>query len=373
MIRPPIEAVIDLDAFGANVTHLRATVGPARLMVVVKADAYGHGRVPITREAVRRGIRDIGALDLESAIALRESGLADDVAILAWLHQPGADFAAGIRAHIDLGVSSPAELEAIATASARLAQTEGHAFVAPRLHLKLDTGLHRNGATAEVWPQLVTAAVDAERAGLVRVHAAWTHIAEASEEEDTLALERFLAGVAVARELGADIRLRHLAASSAGLRRANVRLDLVRMGGHCWGIPSFDGVTPADIGLVPVMTLHAQVLGVRTTETGSASLYVGAGYGDGLPRRLAGRVAVAVRGVRFAVVAVERDHLELTASKDDVRALGIATGDDAVLFGTGAEGEQTVRQWGDLTGTLGDEITTRIAARVPRRYIGGSV
>ncbi|HEY0249536.1 MAG TPA: alanine racemase, partial [Gryllotalpicola sp.] len=336
------------------------------LMVVVKADAYGHGRVPVARRAVASGIRTIGALDLDTALELRGSGIGPETGILAWLYPPGQDFTEAVRAQVDLAASSLPELASITAAADRLSGTPG--FAPPRLHLKLDTVLHRNGATAADWPALVAAAVAAERAGLVRTHAVWTHIAEASEDEDTRALERFLAGVAVARELGATVNVRHLAASSAGLRRADVRLDLVRMGGHCWGIPSFDGVTPAELGLTPVMTLRAQVLATRTTDAGATLAFVSAGYGDGVPRNVAGSCAVAVRGVRHPIVSVERDHLVLQVSAHGAGGPEAAAGDDAVLFGTGDAGEQTVRQWGDLSGTLGDEITTRITARVPRRY-----
>ncbi|KQV07996.1 alanine racemase [Leifsonia sp. Root112D2] len=365
MSAPLVEAVINLDALSANIDHLRSTVAPAELMVVVKANAYGHGRVRVARHAVSRGVRAIGALDLDTALELREAGIGDEVTILSWLYPPGEDFAPAIRAGIDLGVSSVSELAGIADAARTLVHTTG--FVAPRLHLKLDTGLHRNGATDADWPALVDAAVRLERAGLVRTHAVWTHIAEASEEEDTLSLERLLDGVSVARELGATVAVRHLAASSAGLRRADVRLDMVRMGGHCWGIPSIDGVTPAEIGLTPVMSLRAQVLGSRVAADGTAHAWVSAGYGDGVPRNVAGKVEVSVGGVRHRIVDVQRDSLTLKVTGSDV-----SVGDQAVLFGDGSLGEQTVRQWGDLTATLGDEIAARIAARVPRRYVGDS-
>lgn len=363
MTTPVIEAVIDLSALDSNITHLRDTVSPANLMVVVKADAYGHGRIRIAQQSVASGIRHIGALDVETALDLRASGIDTDTMILSWLYPPAADFSSAIRAQIDLGVSSLMELNAISDAASALAASPS--FVAPRLHLKIDTGLHRNGATAADWPTLVEAALKLEKSGLARISAVWTHIAEASEEEDTQALNRLLDGVALAEKLGARVELRHLAASSAGLRRADVRLDMVRMGGHCWGIPSFDGVTPTELGLIPVMTLRAQVLGVRTFADGKVNAWVSGGYGDGVPSYVAGKVAVAVRGVQHPVIAVERDHLIL-----DVSGAECAVGDEAVLFGSGAEGEQTVRQWGDLSGTLGDEITSLISSRVPRRYTG---
>ena len=360
MTRPLVEAIVDLDALDVNLARLREVVAPAELMVVVKADAYGHGRVEVARRAVASGTRFLGALDLDTAIELRAHGIDPDVTILAWLYPPGEDFIRAIRARIDLGVSSLAELAAIAEAAKTVADEPG--FVPPRLHLKLDTGLHRNGATATVWPSLVRAAVDAESAGLVRTYAVWTHIAEASDEEDTRSLERFLEGVEVARSLGATIRVRHLASSAADYPRPDVRLDMVRRGGHCWGIPSFDGVTPAEMGLIPVMTLRAQVIATRGTR-----IFVSAGYGDGIPRNVAGACSVAIRGLRLPIVAVERD---LLVADGAAAAEAVRVGAPVTLFGTGAAGDQTVREWGDRSGTLGDEITTRIAARVPRRHLG---
>lgn len=359
-----IVARISRGALGRNIDALRATVHPARLMVVVKADAYGHGALTVAEVAMAHGITDLGALDLDTALRLRAAGVPVDVRVLAWLYPGDAEFDAAIEHRIDLGVSRLGELErAVAAVERRRAAGDTDARAA--VHLKLDTGLHRNGATADEWPTLVAAVATAERAGLVIARGVWTHIAEASEDEDTAALRRFERGVELAREAGLHSIERHLAASSAGLRRADVRLDMVRMGGHCWGIPSFDGVTPADIGLEPVMALTAPVIGPREALVSATRVSaIAAGYGDGVPREAAGHVSVAVDGVRYPIVAVERD--ELLVADPDGR---LATSQTAVLFGTGSAGEQTVREWGDAIGTLGDEITARIAARVPRDVV----
>ncbi len=354
-IRPMREAIIDLRAFAANLRHIRSVIAPAELMVVLKADAYGHGRIAMARAAVEGGIRSLGALDLDTAVALRAAGITSDTRILAWLYPPGQDFSAAVAADIDFGVSTPDEVRRIAASS--------DSRRIPRLHLKIDTGLRRNGATEGEWPELVRTAVDHERRGLIEVHGVWTHIAEASEEEDTIAVRRFTDAITVAESLGARFTVRHLAASSAGLRRADVRFDLVRMGGHCWGIPSFDGVTPSDIGLIPVMTLRSSVIGVRGPVT-ERRAFVPVGYSDGVPTAAAGAVAVAVAGMLYPVVDVQRDWLEL-----DVISGEVAVGDEAVLFGSGVNGEQTVREWGDLMGTLGDEIVTRLSPRIPRTYL----
>lgn len=360
--RPLVEAEIDLERFRGNVRFLMDRVRPAELLVVVKANAYGHGRLPMALEAIRAGVGRIGCLDLETAFVLRDAGIPHEIELLAWLYPPGEVFDEAIRRRVSLGVSSLVELAAIREAAERVRDEPG--FAPPRLHLKIDTGLHRNGATIEDWPVLVGAAVAAEREGLVRACAIWTHIAEASEDEDTEALMLFHRAVAEATALGMDVELRHLAASSAGHRREDVRLDMVRMGGHCWGIPSIDGVTPQEIGLEPPMTLAAQVLAVR-----DGRVWVSAGYADGVPGDVAGRAEVTIDGARYPVLAVHRDEL-VAGIGDGVRAP--EPGERATLFGPGDAGEQTVRTWGDLTDTLGDEIAARIPARVPRRYVNAS-
>lgn len=354
----PTEAVVDLRAFRANLDHIRRVIAPARLMVVLKADAYGHGRLRMARAAVAAGITDLGALDLDTALALRAGGIGEQVRLLAWLYPPEEDFAAAAEARVDLGVSSVEEVRRIAAAAGS---------VASRLHLKIDTGLNRNGARAEDWPALVRAALEAQAAGSVEVHGVWTHIAEASEEDDTIALQRFEHAVREAEALGARFAVRHLAASSAGLRRADVRFEMVRMGGHCWGIPSFDGVTPREIGLEPVLTLRSEVSAIRTGADGGPRAVVPAGYAQGVPVVAAGRVSVSVRGRRRPVLEVHRDRIEI--GLDGADGGDVRRGDPVVLFGTGDSGEQTVREWGDAIGTLGDEIVTRIPARVPRRYV----
>ena len=350
-----VSADVDLVAFRSNLDHIRSVVAPAKLMVVLKADAYGHGRVPMGVAAVAAGIRFLGSLDIDSGLALRAAGIGTETRILAWLYPPGQHFGAATEADIDLGVSTPAEV-------ARIVETAAPGSV-PRLHLKIDTGLRRNGATPADWPELVRTAIGFEKRGLVSIHGAWTHIAEASDDEDTLSVQRFGDAIAVAEDLGARFAVRHLAASSAGLRRADSRFDMVRMGGHCWGIPSFDGVTPADIGLTPVMTLRSHLSGVRSTATGNRA-FVPVGFALGVPSAAAGRVSVAVRGRLYPVSAVRRDFLELEVDSS------VSAGDEAVLFGSGSRGEQTVREWGDLIGTLGDEIVTRLSARLPRHYLG---
>jgi alanine racemase len=341
-------ATVDLRAYRRNIDRIRTRVAPANLMAVVKADAYGHGLLPIARTAVSAGVGWIGALDLATALELRAGGIHADVAIFAWLLGPNDDFAPPIEAGIDLGVSTVEQLEAIAASGA-----SGIA----RVHLKIDTGLHRNGADAADWPALVGRALELEdRVDLVGV---WTHISEASDAEDTVAIERFHEAIAVAQRLGAGFGVRHLAASAASFARADARFDVVRVGAFGYGISPGGGITPESLRLEPVLTLTAPVYAVRD---GIARVAIG--FGDGILGSAAGLMEVAINGTRHPIVDVEIDTLRVA-----IGTTTVSQGDTAVLFGSGSLGEPTLQEWGDRLGTIGEEIVTRLSPRIPRRHI----
>lgn len=350
---PPAEAIIDLDAYRRNLATITQQVSPASLMAVVKADAYGHGLEKIVRTAVTAGVGFLGSLDIPTALAIRGLDLPDDIDVFAWLHSPQDDFAAAIESRVDLGVSTVAEVEAIAAARVQRPA---------RLHLKIDTGLHRNGASESDWPELVRAALAAQDRGAVELRGVWTHIAEASAEEDTDAMRRFDRAIALAEDLGAVFEVRHLAASAAGFQRADSRYDLVRVGAFTYGIAPGGGIGPADLGLVPVMSLVSRVSEILS-HGDQLRAVIPLGYGDGLPSELAGRASVAVRGQRYRIISVEVDRL--LAEVGD----GIAIGDAAVLFGSGTAGEETLQEWADATGTIGEEFVVRLGSRIPRRYV----
>jgi alanine racemase len=341
--------LVDLAAYARNLDTLRARVAPAELMAVVKADGYGHGLLPIARAAVANGVTWLGSLDIATGLELRRAGISQDVAIFAWLLGPWEDYREAIEARIDLGISTTEQLDQIADAGAA---------IPARLHLKIDTGLHRNGATEEEWPELVRRALELDRDGVAEFHAVWTHIAEASDEEDSAAIVRFDRAIAVAESLGASIRLRHLAASAAGLARSDARFDLVRIGAFSYGISPGGGITPGELDIVPVMTLAAPVLEV---SDGLAEL--GIGYADGISSAAAGVLDVTIGGSRYPIVSVGFDRIVV-----DLEGAPIETGEDGILFGPGTHGEATLQEWGDALGTIGEEVVTRLSGRIRREY-----
>ena len=374
MNAPLRRAEIDLDAYRANLDLVREWMDPVEVMAIMKADAYGHGLEPIALAAVDAGIRWIGVLTVPAALRLRSIGVGEDVHLFTWQHDPALDFRDAVDSAIDLGVSNVPELQRVIDAVNQRPA---------RVHLGFDSGLHRDGATPETWPALVSLALDAQRAGRIEVVAAYTHLAESSDQDDSDAVARFDAAVERADDLGLDIPMEHVAASLAGLERKEFRKDMVRMGANLFGIPGADGVSAADLGLEPVMTLTASVAKTKrvpvdtgvsydytyrtTTETTLALVPVG--YADGVPRLAQGRIEVAIAGKRYPIAGrVAMDQFLVDVGDDDVR-----TGDAVVLFGTGERDEMTVLEWGEALGTIGEEIVCRIGSRVPREYRGHSV
>jgi alanine racemase len=371
---PLREAEIDLDAYRANLERVRGWMRPVEVMAIMKADAYGHGLEPIALAAVDAGIRWIGVLTVPAALRLRSIGVGEDVRLFTWQHDPALDFRDAIDSAVDLGVSNVAELQRIVEAVDQRPA---------RVHLGVDTGLHRDGSSVDDWPALVEAAREAQRAGRIEVVAAYTHLAETSDDDDAASVSLFEAAIERAEDLGVDVPMEHVAASLAGLERKEFRKDMVRMGANLYGIPGADGVSAADLGLEPVMTVTASVAKTKRVPVGTGVSYdytyrtddettlalVPFGYADGVPRSAQGRVEVAINGKRYPIAGrVAMDQFLVDVGDDDVQV-----GDTVVLFGTGERDEMTVLEWGAALDTIGEEIVCRIGARVPRVYSGHSV
>jgi alanine racemase len=357
MSAPTSEVVIDLHALRHNIRRLAAVVAPSEVMVVVKNDAYGHGLIEVARASVDAGVSWIGALDLPTALTLRTVGITPPTRIFAWLIDPLENLEPAISASIDLGVSTVAQLDAISASRAP---------AVARVHLKIDTGLHRNGALAEEWPGLVTRALELQRSGVVEIVAVWTHIAEANDHEDSLSIVRFEGAVDAAVELGVTAPLRHLAASAAGFARSDARFDLVRFGAFAYGLPPGDGPSALEMDLRQVMTLRARVTAVEGRPDGHRVASIDLGFADGLSTRAPGRVAVAVNGRRRSIVApLEVDRAWFDLGTDD----DVAVGDTVTLWGDGSAGESTLQEWGDATGTMSEELVVRLNRHIPRRFV----
>jgi len=370
------EAVIDLDAIARNVRTIAERVAPAEVMAVVKANAYGHGAVEAARAALAGGATRLGVADLDEAFELREAGV--DAPILAWLHDPDADFAAAVAADVEVGVSSLDQLERAASAATATGSRSPAA-----VHLKIDTGLSRNGVPEAEWPAIVARAAELERAGRVTVAGVFSHFANTSREVDAAQLAVFERALERATTAGLNPTVRHLASSEQAIRDPSARYDVVRIGIGVYGLTPFgDGTTCTDLGLTPAMTLRARVAAVRQVGAGAGASYghlwhadapttlalVPLGYADGIPRHATGGGAeVLLAGARRPVVGrVAMDQFIV-----DVGDAPVAVGDEVIVFGDPASGAPTADEWAEASGTIGYEIVTRIGPRVPRRYVGG--
>jgi alanine racemase len=364
------EVRVDLEAIRHNTARLRRAAPGAQLMAVVKADGYGHGMVPAARAALQAGATSLGVCTLAEALTLRREGIAAPV--LAWLLSPGLPLHEGVAADIELSAASLAQLAEMEAAAARAGRPA-------RLHLKIDTGLARGGATPADWPALVEAAAKAQADGTAEIVGIWSHLAYADAPTHPTVdqqLATFQEGLALAARAGIQPRYRHLANSAATLTRPDTHFDLVRPGIALYGLSPVPGDT---FGLRPAMTARARVMLTKRVPGGQGVSYghtyhtagettlavVPLGYGDGVPRSASNAGPVKLGG-RWRTVAgrVCMDQIVLDCGDDPVTA-----GDVAVLFGSGVGGEPTADDWAEAAGTINYEIVTRFGgSRVPRVY-----
>ena len=371
----PSCAVVDLQAVRDNVATLALRARSATVMAVVKADAYGHGMLPVARAAVEAGAGWLGVTQISEALALRAAGTT--VPVLAWLTVPGDSYGRAVAAGIDLGISRREILDEVAEAATATGTPA-------RVHLKVDTGLNRNGAVVPDWPELVDHALKLQAEGYLRVVGIFSHLAMSDVPGHPLTdrqLRVFTQAVALAESRGADPEVRHLANSAAVLTRPDTHFDLVRPGLSVYGLSPVPQIAdPAGLGLRPAMTLMGRIAQVKRVPAGAGVSYghtyttaapttlalLPLGYGDGLPRHASGSGPVLLRGRRHRIagrVCMDQSVLDLA---DPENRTGVRPGDVAVLFGDGRDAGPTAEDWARAAGTISYEIVTRLGPRVPR-------
>lgn len=338
---------VDLDAFSRNLHRVRAAIAPAAHMLVVKDDAYAHGLEPLVSRAFDEGVRWFGAFDVATGAAVR-AVVGPEARIFVWLIGGSDDLAAGVAADLDLGIGDEALLDDLAG----LSEPAGVA----RIHLKIDTGLHRNGIRPERWDEALARTAELVAQGRGVLEGIWSHISEASDADDDDARAVFLAGRDAARAAGLAPRFSHLAASAAGFARGEFREDLVRVGAFSYGIRPAGGPGEDDLGIEPISTLVATV-----TAVDAAGVHLDLGSLHGLPSTLAGRFDVDTPAGPRRVEAIAPASLSVAPWPE------AAPGDEVVVFGRGARNSAT--DLAELIDTIGEEIALRVSPTVPRRYL----
>lgn len=358
------EAIIDTAAIAANVAVLKQATS-AELLAVVKADAYGHGLVPVAQAAIKAGASWLGVALLEEALALRAHGVS--APILAWLVPPGSDYESAIKHNIDLAVPSLKIFHEVVTAGKIVG-------IKPRIHIEVDTGMTRGGFLDE-WSELLTLDFSG-----VEVIGFFSHFARADEPgqaQNAAQRERFVAMRAELKAIGIEPKISHLSNSAATLVDGDSAFDMVRTGIALYGLHP-DAKLVRHEELKPAMQLRAKLHLVKRVPAGSPVGYgatavtsretklgiVALGYADGIPRNAHG-VGVLYGGRRAPLIGrVSMDQFVVDLGPDSLAE----SGDWVTVFGAGNAGEYTADDWARSCGTINYEIVTRIGPRVPRIY-----
>ena len=372
------QAIISTDALLRNFDHVRELAG-VNAMAVVKADAYGHGASRIAPLMRDHGVEWLGVALPSEALAHR--AYRDTGKILAWLSTPGdPDISACVATGVDLSVSSVRELEEIARAA------EVHDCEA-NVHLKIDTGLSRNGILLADLEQLISLLSAVTEGGHVHLRSVWTHLANADHQDHEYSAESvkqqiaiFESALTVLASDGLHPDLIHVANTAGALWHPSTRYDLVRVGIGMYGLsPNVERATSTELGLTPAMHVQARISQVKIIPAGSGVSYshtwlaaeptrvglIAVGYADGLPRNLSNDLEFALNGrsvTQIGTIAMDQCVVNLN-NHDSAQAGSVLD-----IFGPGDSGELTADQWAQRMNSVGYEIVTRIGTRIPREY-----
>ncbi|HRN61198.1 MAG TPA: alanine racemase [Luteimonas sp.] len=367
----PTRIVVDLDAIAGNLRAIAAHVR-VPVMPIVKANAYGHGLVPVARHLQASGAERFGVAFVEEGIALRRAGITAPILVLGGIFGPQV---AQFLAH---------DLEITVSSLAKLRQVEDAAHAAGRkaaIHLKIDTGMERVGVHSFSCGPFVEAAVASP---WCEVRGVYSHLACADDPDSpitALQLERFGEACAHFDRIGAPMPLRHLANSGGILHFPGTHLDMVRPGIALYGVLP-DAASRPTIALRPALSLVSRVVYFKVVRAGQPVSYgatwtaardtrvvtVPIGYGDGWPRALSSRGQVLLGGRRHDVVGrVCMDQFMV-----DIGDGSAFNGDEVVLVGE-QDGEAIrVEEVARRAGTIPYEILVQLNERIPREYVGTS-
>jgi alanine racemase len=360
---------VDLEALEHNLRVVRERLGASLTMAVVKADAYGHGAVGVSRALESAGVDWLGVALLEEGAEIRRAGVELPILVLGTARP--AKVALYRRYRLTPTVSSLTELALWSgwTAGEREAQP---------IHLKVDTGMGRLGVALGEVPQAL--ALVRSHPGL-RLAGLLSHFGDADDPGSPRNAEQEARFAAVLALLTPEERagaLVHMANSAAALHRPASRFDLARLGIAIYGL---DPVPPGGADLIPVMSVRARIVQLREVPPGTPVSYGGrtvtrrhsriavvpVGYADGYAWRLTGRAEALVRGRRVPIAGSVTMDMTLL----DVTDAGAELGDEVVLLGRQGGEEIPAAELAGHAGTISWEVLCHLGLRLPRRYVRG--
>lgn len=366
--------IVDLSAVRDNVRELIARSAPARLMVVVKANGYGHGAITVAEAALSAGAHGLCVALVHEGVELRRAGIEAPILVLS--EQPREQLGDLVAHGLIATAYSVAGIDALAD-EARRRDVVGH-----EVHLKVDTGMNRVGARPDAAVELGGRVL--ARSPQLSLGGVFTHLACADDPSSPVTrqqVERFDAVVEQLRRAGIDPGWLHVANSAGTLAHPETRRDMVRAGIAVYGIPPDPALDAACSSLRPALRLESRVSFVKRVAAGVGVSYghrhhvdrpttvatVPIGYADGVPRRwssVGGEVLVGGRR-RPVVGVVTMDQLMVDMGDDPC-----AVGDEVVLIGRQGDETITANEWGTALGTIGYEVVCGLSARLPREYVG---
>ena len=367
----PTRAEIDLDALSFNFRQIRKRISKAAAIVgVVKADAYGHGAVPVSLALERLGVEYLAVAFAEEGVELRKGGVRAPILLLGGIY--GDDAEKVFRYHLTPAVFRTSDLE-ILSAEGRRRRRKA------KVHLKLDTGMGRLGVCPQDWADLLKSLPSFPG---IEAEGVLSHYAKADEEEDPFTLVQWKAfeeALAAARELGVSFKYVHISNSAGCIGFPDCCGNLVRPGIMLYGSypsPSFEKKLP----LKPLMTLKTRIHLLKTVPAGTGISYGGTfvteresllatlpiGYADGYSRRLSNQGEILVRGRRAPVVGrVTMDYIMA-----DVTGIpNVSEGDEVVLLGRQGRERISADEIARKIGTIPYEVLCGIGKRVPRVHV----
>lgn len=373
---------IDLKAIEHNIAALRRSIGPdIRLLVAVKANAYGHGADEVARTALQSGATDLGVARIEEGLALRQAGIEAPILIFGYTH---ADFTPQLLAN-DL-IPTVHSLEN-AKDLAAAAQAQGREMA---VHIKIDTGMGRLGipcgsGAAEEIKRVADEVAHIDRIKGLRLQGLYTHFATADHADKVYAKRQFRIYLSLLDRLapsGLDVGLRHAANSGAIIEMPETHLDMVRAGISLYGLYPSGEVDRMRIDLKPALSLKARIIHVKRVPADTCISYgctyrttspatiatVPAGYADGYSRALSNRGAMLVGGHRVPIVG--RVCMDLTMIDVSRVPADVVVGDEVVLIGRQGREEISADDVAETLGTINYEVVAALAGRVPRVYKG---
>jgi alanine racemase len=361
-------AEVNLTRLEHNLAAIKRRVAPAKVMLIVKANAYGHGLAEVSK-ALAGKTDYVGVAVLEEGIWLRELGVTAPIIVLGGIW--GDQISRYLQNDLALTASSVERLEQIDAVA-------GQMGVKAKVHLKIDTGMERIGIHYYSANLLQEAALKCKHA---EVEGIYSHFANADSPDLTharLQLERFNEVVRFYERRSLPMPIRHIANSAAVLQLPESYLDMVRPGLMLYGVyPSLE--VPHSVKVEPALAWKSRVVYFKVVKSGHAVSYgstwqsdhevrlvtIPVGYGDGYFRSMSNRADVIIRGKKYPQVgSICMDQLMVNIEWDSA-----FNGDEVILLGEAAGERITVEDLAEWAGTIPYEILTNINTRVPRVYV----